>query len=389
MPRLDDFSAIVESLYAAAADASQWPAALGLIQRAFAAHSAALTFQHPSRRTGTRVVSGYQLGDEKRYFAGYSVQNLLFEARLRQPTGRPSPSHDLVDPREMERTLYYAEWMRPRDIYFPLGVLLSRSNDETQWLSINRNKASGGFSVADVSFLELLLPHLQRAIGLTRQLGAISAAQSAAETLLGTLDQALLLLNRHGRVVFANKAAGRQLSSKDGIQAVRGNLTATCPDAASRLAHLVARAARDTDGRGRRGGTLRLPRQASPTPLIAVLTPLLAESETWVPNNPAVAVLLNDPVRPRELPQETLRTTFNLTPAESKLAALLANGHLVSEAADLLHITRETARTHLSRTLSKTGTRRQAELIRLLLNLSPTITGGQGSEEAPKNLSRP
>lgn len=369
MPWLDDFPLIVEGLYTAAADATQWPAALGLIHRAFEADSAALTFQDQSGRAGTRISTGYQPGDDKRYFAGYSVQNFLYEAVVRQGLGKPVPTQNHIDKRYLERSAYYNEWLRPRNIYFCFGVILSRTQEETQWVSLNLSKGTDGFGDPHVRFMEKLVAHLQRSVSLTRQLGAITTARSAAEVLLDELDQALLLLDGRGRVIFANKSALGLLRTKDGIQSAHGGLAATCADAASRLAHLIARAARDIDGLGRRGGTVALPRRSSATPLVATLTPLLGGSESWVPNSPAVAVLLNDPVRVRDVPEETLRATFGLTPAESRLAGLLANGHPLSDAAETLRITRETARTHLARTMAKTGTSRQAELVRLLLNI--------------------
>jgi DNA-binding CsgD family transcriptional regulator len=51
------------------------------------------------------------------------------------------------------------------------------------------------------------------------------------------------------------------------------------------------------------------------------------------------------------------------------LADLLLKGLEVRGIADRLGITIETARFHLKRVLAKTGTRRQTELMRLMLSL--------------------
>ena len=76
----------------------------------------------------------------------------------------------------------------------------------------------------------------------------------------------------------------------------------------------------------------------------------------------------NDPEkRPASL-HDQLRTAFGLTKAEAQLAALLADGEDLREAAGKLHITYGTARTRLAQIFQKTDTRRQAELVRLLLN---------------------
>ena len=80
-------------------------------------------------------------------------------------------------------------------------------------------------------------------------------------------------------------------------------------------------------------------------------------------------ILVSDPSslsRPRTALMQQL---FGLTPAESRLTDLLLNGLEVREAAERLLITLETARFHLKRVLTKTGTHRQTELMRLMLSL--------------------
>ena len=58
----------------------------------------------------------------------------------------------------------------------------------------------------------------------------------------------------------------------------------------------------------------------------------------------------------------------------------MANGLSLDEAAELLNIRRNTARAHLRSIFSKTGVRRQTELVRLILN-SVVSLGHQGDRE--------
>jgi DNA-binding CsgD family transcriptional regulator len=62
-----------------------------------------------------------------------------------------------------------------------------------------------------------------------------------------------------------------------------------------------------------------------------------------------------------------LHVTYGCTPREAALAHTLAQGRTLAEAAGALGISVHTARTHLKRVFRKTGTRRQAELLRLVL----------------------
>jgi DNA-binding CsgD family transcriptional regulator len=67
---------------------------------------------------------------------------------------------------------------------------------------------------------------------------------------------------------------------------------------------------------------------------------------------------------------KALSANFKLTPAETRMFEQLATGATVAEAAETLAIAKTTARTHLSRILSKTGVTRQTDLVALIHRLS-------------------
>ncbi len=84
----------------------------------------------------------------------------------------------------------------------------------------------------------------------------------------------------------------------------------------------------------------------------------------------AAAIFISDPELVILSNEERLLQLYGLTRAESRLAAKIAQGRSLEEAAAMLNITTETARSYIKRILGKTGTKRQVELVRLLL-LSP------------------
>jgi DNA-binding CsgD family transcriptional regulator len=65
-----------------------------------------------------------------------------------------------------------------------------------------------------------------------------------------------------------------------------------------------------------------------------------------------------------------LQACFGLTEAEARLARILAQGHSLVEAAAQSGISIHTARAHLKQIFGKTGTHRQADLIRMLEGLA-------------------
>ncbi|MEN8161730.1 MAG: hypothetical protein ABFS41_16795, partial [Myxococcota bacterium] len=81
----------------------------------------------------------------------------------------------------------------------------------------------------------------------------------------------------------------------------------------------------------------------------------------------ARAFFIADPKQRSGDPVQVLRELFGLTESETRLAGLLTADCSLKEAAGLLGITETTARGVLKSIFAKTGTNRQADLLRVLL----------------------
>ena len=90
-------------------------------------------------------------------------------------------------------------------------------------------------------------------------------------------------------------------------------------------------------------------------------------------HEPAAALFLSDPEDEAHIDDAMVRRLYGLTPAEARLAVLLAQGHHLDEVGDILKISIHTARTHLKRIFGKTNTSSQSDLIRLVLSAPPPI----------------
>ena len=82
---------------------------------------------------------------------------------------------------------------------------------------------------------------------------------------------------------------------------------------------------------------------------------------------PTIFVTISEGARAQPTDLALLRSMFDLTPAEARLARNLAAGRSLRQAADEAGIAYETARWHLKILFQKTGTRRQAELVGKLI----------------------
>jgi DNA-binding CsgD family transcriptional regulator len=85
------------------------------------------------------------------------------------------------------------------------------------------------------------------------------------------------------------------------------------------------------------------------------------------------SLLLRRLAHPEGPSASTLEAVLDLTPVEARLTSELAAGNELPEIARTLGIGVGTVRNHLKRIFSKTGTRRQAELVSLAWRVSPHL----------------
>jgi PAS domain-containing protein len=260
--------------------------------------------------------------------------------------------------RELRRSPVVEALLEPEGI-LPgpgLGVVLVREEARVAAvLAVLPRNERWSPSAADRALLEALAPSLADALRLHRRIVGAGALTS----ILDHLVLGVVLLDDRGRVTYANRSAAELLDAEPGLselarvdgrdprtEALRRVLPPGTADDFSVRAHPV-------DGR---------PLQVLFTAL-SWPDPLGGEARNF-----ARAIFIGDSKRTSVAPVENLGGAYGFTHGEAKLAGLLTADLTLADAASELGITESTARTVLKRILAKTGTRRQASLVRLLLS---------------------
>jgi DNA-binding CsgD family transcriptional regulator len=220
-----------------------------------------------------------------------------------------------------------------------------------------------------------LRPHIKAALQ-----SLLAASPDASANLQATLDAlalGVILLSPEGRVVAMNRAAERLLAENGGLQAGREGLLAEHAADSARLKQLVAEATAAPGGAGLEpAGVLTVSRR-NHSPLHLLVSPV--RGFHLDAKRPIRAVVFaGDPAHGVGPTNDTLRVLFGLTPAECRVAILLADGHSPATIAEMVGVSRNTLKTQMSSIYGKTGTSRQAQLVRLLLQL-PTTGRNVGS----------
>lgn len=354
---LEPLDSIAEAFAAAAVDSSRWQAAVETAAQATGSVGAGL-FPIQGRLPILPVSRSMAPSFERYIQDGWVTRDERYRAVPVILKRGVATEFDFTTPEEMSRHPYYQEFLAPFDLRWWVGVRFA-CEDDFWCLSIFRTPAQGPFSGDELRRLTELSNRLAAAGALVRALGFARAdAAMAAFDASGT---AILLIDRQGQTIRANQAAERALGH--GVQIANKRLTSFDRDATSNFERALHRLL------WRRSSTSLLPPVLLPRhdrrPLLVYLLRLDAVTIDAFSPCQAVVVLV-DPDRRIATPQEDLRALFGLTAAEARLAGALAAGTGLDDCADILKISKETARSQLKRVFSKTETQRQAELVALL-----------------------
>jgi DNA-binding CsgD family transcriptional regulator len=196
-----------------------------------------------------------------------------------------------------------------------------------------------------------------------------STGRAGSAEVLNRLPQGVLLVDAAGKVRFANRAAEGMLADGAGLRVAGGVVQAARTDETCILRKAIASSV-ETAAHGAETamGRVRLSRGDGRRPLRVLVIPLRPQAPWTRLYQPSAILFVNDPERDVAIRSAHLRDEFGLTRAEAALALEILAGQGLQVAAGRLQITLTTARTHLAHIFEKTGTRRQAELVRLILH---------------------
>lgn len=202
--------------------------------------------------------------------------------------------------------------------------------------------------------------------------GALSASLTA---LLENGRSGFVQLDRRGRILEANDRAREILMERDGLCDAGGALAARMPAETAELQRLLANAL-PPYGATAAGGSMKITRARTRTPLVLEICPVRAERTERRARDVAALVLLVDPAARPRIDPGFVSAVLGLSPAESRVAVDLASGRTVAGIALELGCADSTVRTHVRRVYRKLGVRKQTELVRRIMSLQ-ALTGSR------------
>lgn len=293
------------------------------------------------------------------------IHNLFVEKYRRDPfpyrhmrEGRVYALAELIEADNVVHQSFLTDLMVPQGMSDMRSVRVTEPSGVDAWLS-----CAGGRSIGPAvgALLTALAPHLRIALRAFVALEREKLRSTLTSEAFGRLNFGWLTLDARCRIVDMT-AHVEQLFQRTSLLR-RGRydrLTPASPALDRELTALIKHFAADPDVRPK---ALNLSRDPWMDMLVA---PMRGGSVAAGSTPVAIAYLSGDRWSQADRCDQ-LVDLFGLLPSEARLAWVIAQGIPISDAAETLGLTVETARNYSKRIYAKTGARGQAELVRIVL----------------------
>jgi DNA-binding CsgD family transcriptional regulator len=363
--------ALIERIYEAAARPAAWDDFVRELAEAMGGVSVAVLLRLPdSSAGGVFFASGFEPPSDAvlKTFARHVARGLPWEtAGTRNFVGRFGLGSEVFPDDRVADTDFFREMMKPSELapLCPIGHTIAVEEGRVLASVVVYRKEGAGpaFAPEDTALVDLLVPHLARAY---RSHAHIHQNRAIAET-LDRIPLGLILLDSAHQPVATNRIARDILDLEDGLTIDRAGPRASRTNE-NRVLQRILRDATQVEGeRMPEGNVMAVSRPSGKRAFPLMTSPLMSARELSVLHDAVAVLYVSNLEGSREDHAEVLRRLYSLTRAETELVDLLCEGSTLDEAAQRRGVTTNTARSQLKQIFAKTGTNRQAELVRLTL----------------------
>jgi DNA-binding CsgD family transcriptional regulator/PAS domain-containing protein len=373
MHEAEQLSTLIGGIYDAALDTTLWVDVLRKTRAFIGGWAIALSWKDAvAKRGGCQFDEGNLVPPYRQlYFDKYVKLDPCTTGQFFAEIGEPIATADLIPYEEFLQTRFYNEWVRPQGLVDGAIAVLDKSATNFSFLALFRHQRDGRFGAEARRRMRLVVPHFQRAVLIGQ---VIDLAKAEAASLADTLDgvsAGMFLVDATGRIVHANGAGHVMLDAADVVHAKAGRLMVNDPQADQALADTFATAGNGDAAVGIKGVCVPLVARGGERHVAHVLPLTSGARRRAGASYAAVAALfVHKAALATPSPPEAIAKAYKLTPMELRVLLAVVEVGGVPEVAEALGIAETTVRTHLQQTYHKTGTNRQADLVKLVAAFS-------------------
>lgn len=273
---------------------------------------------------------------------------------------------EVIDRAALLENEFYQQVLRPYRLERMIGMYISEPGGWEGNVGVTNGADDEDFGEEDRAMLLALRPHLEQSLAIFARLMREETEVQALTDTLDRLTISTFILSGKGRILRANSAARRLLADADIVREKDGRLflTARPEDAAFQRIVNGALTVRRSGGAAF-AQALRV--EGETDRHVGVLVRAIDPTTPYADEAGPACIVYISGTRLTQPLERLVSQLFDLTPSEAHLAALLAAGSTLAEAAERLELTENTVRTYCKTIMAKVGVSRQTDLVRLIL----------------------
>ncbi len=367
---------LIQGIYETALDDAPWTDLFPHLVESFSSFAGQLftPFLRDSTQGGFGLSHGLPDDAVQRYLSEVADVDVWYQTLLRRysvdgriPTGLVYNTNDLLTTSQLQRTRFFADYVRVLDVGESLGSIGGDGSSELRpvaGLVMYRNPSARSFEAGDRARLAKLQVHFTRALEIRMRVRR--AATDAVTQAFDTLTDAVMVLAADGTVLIANSAADRLLAQRSYPQVRFGRLRAQAADQSAQLERALSDCAKCQMGASE-SFVVRLAGE----PGSGVVAHLVPPPARWAvgPRAAGIAFILVEG-RGTIGAGDILKTLYGLSQAEVALVLALSEGLTPEAFGEIRGVSMNTVRTQLKSVFHKTAVRRQADLMRLVYSVA-------------------
>jgi DNA-binding CsgD family transcriptional regulator len=377
MSDAEQLSTLIGNIYDAALDRSLWVDVLRKSTKFVGGQAAGLLSKDAvSKSANLHCGFGVDPHYDQLYLEQYAKLEPTGMTLFFFDVGQVLSTTDFMPYDEFLATRYYKEWAKPQGWVDCVHAILDKSATSSAHVSILRNESSGVADPSTRARMQLIVPHLRRAILIGKVIDLKTAASDSLADTVDGISAAMFLVDESARIVHANASGHAMLAEGSLLRAAGGKLLPRDPSAEQALNEVCAMAERGDAAVGAKG--IAIPLMASEgTRYVAHVLPLTsgARRQAGATYAAAAAVFVHKAALDAPSPPEVIRKLYKLTPTEMRVLLAMMQVGGAAEVAEILGIAESTVRTHLLRLFAKTGAKRQSDLIKLVASYTNPLIG--------------
>ncbi|TCS36826.1 DNA-binding CsgD family transcriptional regulator [Paucimonas lemoignei] len=323
------------------------------------------------RHVATQEIKGLWLTGISResvesYALDYAREDMLALHIMRSPMAHFYASNlDLPNPERIVETRFYNEWIVPQGVAYAAGAVVLQEGNWLTQLFLQRAPSEAEFTRAEMDRLNRLVPHLQRTLQMRERFAELQLGQNFLAGGLDVLAMPTFLFDEYGRVAHSNRSAAALLREGGSMWLDNGHLQTQDRIVTGKLSLEIGNAISASRGAGSDLNSVVLLQRDGKLPLMLMVAPLRLANSARA--HGAALLFAFDPESTPSVTGELVRRLFALSEAEAELAVALCCGKTLDDVAEQRGTSINTVKSQLKSVFLKTGTKRQSELVSLLL----------------------